>query len=59
MGRGTVDGLFTVWMPLGDVKVEHGALAICDGSNILPSYGRIRQTYTVGSMTTGIGRRGG
>ncbi len=44
MGRGSAS-LHTVWIPLGDISVAHGALAVCRGSHNLPSFSRIRDTY--------------
>ena len=44
MGQGS-RRLYTVWMPFGDLPIEHGTLAICRGSQILKSYARIRDTY--------------
>ena len=45
MGRGTVDQLFTVWTPLGDVPIESGPLTICGGSHNLDSFAKVRATY--------------
>ena len=44
MGRGS-RRLHTVWIPLGDIPVEQGTLAVCAGSQRLDSYARIRATY--------------
>jgi hypothetical protein len=44
MGRGTPNVL-TMWTPLGDVRYEHGPLAICVGSHRAPSFARLRETY--------------
>mmetsp|Transcript_31672 Transcript_31672/g.92891 ORF Transcript_31672/g.92891 Transcript_31672/m.92891 type:complete len:406 (+) Transcript_31672:121-1338(+) len=45
MSRGSAD-LHTVWIPLGDVPVEHGTLAVIDGSHaLLDGYRPIRETY--------------
>ncbi len=44
MGRGS-GNLHTVWIPFGDTPVEHGTLCVCEGSNHLPSFARIRDTY--------------
>ena len=44
MGQGSPN-LHTVWIPFGDAPVEHGALAMCVGSNHLPAFARLRQTY--------------
>lgn len=45
MGLGETNQLYTVWIPLGDIGVEGGTLAICPGTHCLPSFGRLRQTY--------------
>lgn len=45
MGRGTVRNLFTCWTPLGDVPLEHGPLALLQGSHNLESFRRLRETY--------------
>jgi len=44
MGRGTLD-LKTCWIPLGDVTLDLGPLAICVGSHNLDSFARMRETY--------------
>lgn len=44
MGRGS-GRLHTVWIPFGDTPVEHGTLCVCEGSNHLPEFARIRDTY--------------
>jgi len=44
MGRGSMN-LHTCWIPLGDIPVEMGTLAVCVGSHRLDSFARIRQTY--------------
>jgi len=44
MGRGS-SNLYTVWIPLGDVPIQQGTLAICRGSHKLDSFARIRDTY--------------
>ena len=44
MGRGTPN-LLTMWTPLGDVRYEHGPLAICVGSHKAPGFSRLRETY--------------
>lgn len=44
MGQGSPN-LHTVWIPFGDIPVEHGTLAICRGSHRLDSFARIRDTY--------------
>ena len=44
MGRGS-GNLHTVWIPFGDTPVEHGTLCLCEGSNHLPEFARVRDTY--------------
>ncbi len=44
MGRGS-DHLHTCWVPLGDISVEQGTLAICVGSHNAPGFARLRETY--------------
>ncbi len=44
MGRGSAR-LHTVWIPLGDIPVDQGTLAVCAGSHRLAGFGRIRDTY--------------
>lgn len=44
MGRGS-SRVNTVWIPLGEIPVEHGTLAICEGSHRLESFARLRETY--------------
>ena len=44
MGDGSPN-LHTVWVPFGDIPVDQGTLAMCAGSNHLPSFARLRQTY--------------
>ncbi|XP_022289032.2 1-deoxypentalenic acid 11-beta-hydroxylase-like [Crassostrea virginica] len=44
MGRGSKN-LYTVWTPFGDTSVEMGTLAVCEGSNCLPSFRRLQDTY--------------
>lgn len=44
MGRGS-GNLHTVWIPFGDTPVEHGTLCLCEGSNHLPEFAGIRDTY--------------
>lgn len=44
MGRGSRN-VHTVWVPLGDIPVEQGTLAICEGSHNLESFARLRNTY--------------
>ena len=44
MGRGT-KRLGSCWIPLGDISVEQGPLALCAGSNSLPGFAKLRETY--------------
>ena len=44
MGRGT-KRLHTVWVPFGDLDLEQGTLAMCQGSNQLDSFSKLRETY--------------
>ncbi|XP_059175690.1 uncharacterized protein LOC131955550 [Physella acuta] len=44
MSRGSKD-LLTMWTPIGDVSIEMGVLAVCEGSNSLPSFSRMQSTY--------------
>lgn len=44
MGRGSTN-VNTVWIPLGDIPVEHGTLAICEGSHRSDRFKRVRETY--------------
>lgn len=44
MGRGT-DQLRTCWIPMGDIEIEQGVLAICEGSHNLPGFEKLRRTY--------------
>jgi hypothetical protein len=44
MGRGS-QRVHTVWIPIGDIPVEQGTLAICEGSHNLDSFARLRNTY--------------
>ncbi|XP_013068695.2 uncharacterized protein LOC106056465 [Biomphalaria glabrata] len=44
MCRGSKD-LLTMWTPIGDITVEMGVLAVCEGSNNLPSFQRFQSTY--------------
>jgi len=44
MGRGTKN-LVTCWIPFMDIPVEKGVLAVCKGSNCLPSFQKVRDTY--------------
>lgn len=37
MNRGTPN-LYTMWTPFGDVTLEMGCLAVCEGSNSLERY---------------------
>ncbi|KAL6054016.1 Phytanoyl-CoA dioxygenase [Balamuthia mandrillaris] len=44
MGRGTKN-LLTCWIPFMDISLEKGGLAVLQGSNSLPSFERVRNTY--------------
>lgn len=44
MGRGTPN-LLTCWVPLGDIPIDQGVLAICKGSHADPGFARLRETY--------------
>lgn len=44
MGRGTLN-LLTCWIPLADIPIEQGTLAICVGSHREPGFQRVRDTY--------------
>jgi hypothetical protein len=44
MGRGSRN-VHTVWMPVGDIPVNQGTLAVCEGSHNLESFDRLRRTY--------------
>lgn len=44
VGRGTHE-LCTAWVPIGDLDLQVGTLAICEGSHRLESYRRMRETY--------------
>jgi len=44
MGRGS-RRLHTCWIAVGDVSLEEGALAICEGSHRAGSLARVRETY--------------
>lgn len=44
MGRGT-QHLRTCWIPLGDLAIEQGVLAICEGSHSSPGFEKLRRTY--------------
>lgn len=44
MGRGSL-GVLTVWTPFGDLGYEHGTLAVVPGSQRLPGFARMRETY--------------
>ena len=44
MGRGSRN-VNTVWIPMGDIPIEHGTLAICEGSHRAPEFERLRATY--------------
>jgi len=44
MGRGTKN-LVTCWIPFMDIAIEKGVLAVCKGSNSLPGFQRVKETY--------------
>jgi hypothetical protein len=44
MSRGS-SRLTTAWVPLGDVPLEQGPLAICVGSHRLPAFEKLHATY--------------
>ena len=44
MGRGSRN-VHTVWIPIGEIPVSQGTLAICEGSHKLESFARLRNTY--------------
>lgn len=44
MGRGS-QRLHTTWIPLGDIPVSQGTLAMCVGSHSAPAFEKLRQTY--------------
>lgn len=44
MGRGS-ERLRTAWVPLGDVPLERGPLAVCVGSHRLPAFNHLHATY--------------
>ncbi len=44
MGRGS-SRLHSVWIPLGDIPVGQGTLAVCAGSHRTEGFARIRATY--------------
>ncbi|XP_078619638.1 uncharacterized protein LOC144886771 [Branchiostoma floridae x Branchiostoma japonicum] len=44
MSRGT-DQVYTMWTPLGDVTMEMGTLAVCEGSHNLHSFQHFQDTY--------------
>ncbi|CAH1224423.1 Hypp1 [Branchiostoma lanceolatum] len=44
MSRGT-DQVYTMWTPLGDVTMEMGTLAVCEGSHKLRSFQHFQDTY--------------
>lgn len=49
MGRGS-QRLHTVWIPLGELPVELGTLAVCVGSHRLDSFAPLRDTYGRGDV---------
>ncbi len=44
MGRGSRN-VHTVWIPIGNIPVNQGTLAILEGSHNLESFARLRNTY--------------
>jgi hypothetical protein len=44
MGRGS-QRVHTVWIPVGEIPVNQGTLAILEGSHNLESFARLRNTY--------------
>jgi hypothetical protein len=44
MGRGS-DRLMTAWIPIADIPIEQGTLTIVPGSNRMPEYEKLRNTY--------------
>jgi hypothetical protein len=44
MGRGS-QRVHTVWIPIGEIPVSQGTLAILEGSHNLESFARLRKTY--------------
>jgi len=44
MGRGS-QRVHTVWIPIGEIPVSQGTLAILEGSHNLESFARLRNTY--------------
>jgi hypothetical protein len=44
MGRGSRN-VHTVWIPMGEIPVSQGTLAVCEGSHNLESFARLRNTY--------------
>jgi hypothetical protein len=44
MGRGS-QRVHTVWIPVGEIPVSQGTLAILEGSHNLESFARLRNTY--------------
>ena len=44
MGRGSAR-VNTVWIPFGDIPIHQGTLAVCEASNRLEGFARLRETY--------------
>ncbi|MDA0578468.1 MAG: phytanoyl-CoA dioxygenase family protein, partial [Verrucomicrobia bacterium] len=44
MSRGS-QRLLTCWTPFGDIPISQGTLAVCAGSNHLPGFAKVRDTY--------------
>ncbi|XP_071114399.1 1-deoxypentalenic acid 11-beta-hydroxylase-like [Haliotis cracherodii] len=44
MSRGS-QSLLTMWTPVGDISIEMGVLAMCEGSHQLPGFAQFQNTY--------------
>jgi hypothetical protein len=44
MGRGS-QNVHSVWIPVGNIPVTQGTLAVCEGSHNLDSFAKLRNTY--------------
>jgi hypothetical protein len=44
MGRGSLR-VNTVWIPFGDIPISQGTLVMCEGSNRLDGFAKLRDTY--------------
>ena len=49
MGRGS-PRVLTCWVPLGDLPMEQGTLAVCEGSSSERSFEELRETYGRGDV---------